>query len=690
MADVTGLSQFAEQLRGEVISRAFGGGEDGDDVEFKENVFTTLAAEYLAESGAIDDAETCYFSRRTGKGILKVNAYGYDDETKQLDLFVTCYMHGEVPSKLQKAEVTRPLEQLVRFFRAATNGLHNEMEPAHDDYTMVERICEAGPETERIRCFFLTDGLSPISSLPPIDVDGVTVRFEIWDVERLYRASLAYNPQGAITINFVERFGAPLKCLRVEEDLGDYTAFVTIMPGNILSDLYDEFGSRLLELNVRSFLQAKGKVNRSIRETLKTAPERFLAYNNGISATAEYVELLDTKGGASLISLIRDLQVVNGGQTTASIHRAQKEDKVDVSRVFVQAKIAVVARSHIEEIVPLISRFSNSQNAVREADFSANDSFHIEIERLSETIWCPGEQSRWFYERARGQYQVAKAREATTLVRRHQFESKCPSSQKFTKTDLAKYVHSWEQLPHLVSKGAQKNFVEFMLRLKSHCIEWQPDAVFYKELVARAILCRRTERIVRQLRIPAYGANVITYTISYLSYRCAGRLDLVKIWNQQELSIGTSEAIRVWVPMIYEAIVESSSGRNVTEWAKKEECWRYIRSLSIGIPDGLARELAEIQPVPNVGASRFAGKRGTSQADAEKIARVMQVPAEVWFRISDWGRRSGTLKAWQAGIAHTLSGYASDNWEKVPSVKQANQAIKILELASGEFEDLPT
>jgi hypothetical protein len=227
-----------------------------------------------------------------------------------------------------------------------------------------------------------------------------------------------------------------------------------------------------------------------------------------------------------------------------------------------------------------------------------------------------------------------------------------------------------------------------MLRLKLRGGDWKPDVCYYKELIAQAILFKRTQRIVRQLKIPAYGANVITYTISYLAYRCAGRLELRRIWEKQELLNGVEEAIRSWAPKIYEEIASGASGRNVTEWAKKEECWRKIRSLVLPVPSALTQELASFQPSTNAETARRDALRLPGEADSENIARVMLVPAEVWFKISDWGRQSGKLKAWQAGIAHTLSGYASDGWEKRPSVKQANQAAKILEIASEEFKDL--
>jgi AIPR protein len=185
--------------------------------------------------------------------------------------------------------------------------------------------------------------------------------------------------------------------------------------------------SLLLELNVRSFLSARGKINSGIRRTLREEPDRFLAYNNGIVVTVDELETITLEDRRPAIRSLRGLQIVNGGQTTASIHRARKVDRADISSVMVPAKITRIDPAHQEEVVRNISRYANTQNVIQMADFSANEPFHIEIERLSERIWCPGEQGRWFYERARGQYQVAKSNAAATRGRRRRFNEQTPT-----------------------------------------------------------------------------------------------------------------------------------------------------------------------------------------------------------------------------------------------------------------------
>ncbi len=422
-----------------------------------------------------------------------------------------------------------------------------------------------------------------------------------------------------------------------------------------------------------------------VLDSLKENPDRFMAYNNGISATAEDVVLTGDGQGSLAITSIRGLQIVNGGQTVASIHRARSRDRLDLSEVHVQAKLTLVSPEQIETLVPLISRYANTQNRVNEADFSSNHPYHVKIQQLSQSIWAPGEQSRWFYERARGQYQVAKAREGVTSARVRRFNTANPSSQRFDKVKLAKYENTWAQFPHVVSFGGQKNFVHFMQRLKrSHPADWVPDAEYYRQLIAKAIIFKQAEKIARQHQFPAYRANAVAYTVGLVSYRTAGRVDLMRIWNHQSVSPALRDTMYDWMPDILDEIVASSEGRNVTEWCKKEDCWRHIQLLDVEVSDVLEAELNEGQPLPTVGAASGQQGVGLTAEDRENIARVMQISPEEWVHLSGWGTRTGKLKDWQSGIAATLASYAAADWNRVPSIKQARHGVQILRIGDDE------
>ena len=162
---------------------------------------------------------------------------------------------------------------------------------------------------------------------------------------------------------------------------------------------------------------------------------------------------------------LKNLQIVNGGQTTSSIYYAFKKN-IDISRIKVQMKLSVIEKKElIDKIIPEISRCANTQNKVDSADFSSNHKFHTTIEKISRRrSYKPQGQSytntKWFYERTRGSYNDTRNK-IMDRQKRKSFDAECPKKQMFVKTDLAAYVNSWNQKPFLVSLGPQKNFLIF-------------------------------------------------------------------------------------------------------------------------------------------------------------------------------------------------------------------------------------
>jgi AIPR protein len=340
----------------------------------------------------------------------------------------------------------------------------------------------------------------------------------------------------------------------------------------------------LLEANVRSFLSATGKVNRGIRDTLRDAPEHFMAFNNGIVVVADEARFVKTADGGPGLAWLRGMQIVNGGQTTASIYFTKKRSpEIDLRRVRVSAKVLVLRdldASAEEALISDISRYANSQNSVKLSDLSANRPFHVEMEKLSLSTYCPDGVTRWFYERAGGSYNVFIAREGSTPARLQRIRQALPPNKKVTKTDLAKYLHAWDRKPHLVSLGSQKNFERFMGALGEQEAEGTavlPDAIGYRRMIAKAIIFRATQRLLRPM-FQAFQANVIAYTVSVLADRIGDRFDLDKVWAQQDISANLRDQIKGWAEQVNEGLHASAAGRMVSEWAKKPECWDAIRS----------------------------------------------------------------------------------------------------------------
>jgi hypothetical protein len=673
------ISEAKRISKGEVV----GGEEEGRHPDFMENSFTESFLGYLDERGIADGAVTCHFAAKTKKGHVKLNAWVLDEDEGLLTLCITNYIEDGQNRKLTNTEIDQSLRQLIRAFEIAISGYYLEMEPSSEAYDLLKCLYEKRTSYVNIEFILLTNCLLPKDLKVPRKKEGAySYQFDCWDLTRLHKVVGSELPYESITIEVEERFGHVMPCLSIQTNAIDHKVHLAVIPGRVLGELYEEFGHKLLDLNVRSFLQAKGKVNKGIRETLNTEPERFLAYNNGISATVEALDFCILDNGSRFIRSMTGFQVVNGGQTMASIHRSTKIDGTNVENVYVQAKITEVEPERIPDLAPLISRYANSQNKVSDADFSSNDPIHIELQRLSERIWAPGEQTRWFYERTRGQFQVERNRKAPTIAKAKKYDLEHPSGQRFTKTDMAKFMYSWDMYPQIVSLGAQKNFVHYMSDLRSDKgKDWRPDDFFFKELVAKAIIFKSADRVARLSKIPSYKANVVTYMVSFLSKKCLGRLNLLKIWEEQKVPASIIKAFEDWVEQIHEALVESANGRNVTEWCKKDECWDIVRELPLSLPSRLKTELENSQPSPTVGNTRINKRTTITSEGKENLARTMQLDDKMWFDIARWGRKTHKLEEWQCKIAVTLAGYALSNWSTVPSVKQAAQAVRMINAA---------
>ncbi|WP_191061829.1 AIPR family protein [Geminicoccus harenae] len=382
-------------------------------------------------------------------------------------------------------------------------------------------------------------------------------------------------------------------------------------------------------------------------------------------------------GGLPAIRSLKGLQIVNGGQTTASLHRARRKESLSLDHVAVPVKIIKVGGADLAEMVASISRAANRQNTVQLADFSANDPFHQELETLANNTWLEDGKGRWFYERARGAFQAAEAKAAYRKTDQQAFRQATPKQRRLSKLDVARYLSAWSGLPYRVCLGGQKNFQFFMQRLKDEPPP-PPDTEWFKRLVAVGILYRSVEKIVRSMIFPAYGAQIVAYLIAGLSHRCGGRIDFARIWVKQAISPELEALVRDWAHQL-DAVMRASAGQlNPSEWYKKEACWADIRNRLPDLTDPLPPELAfRSATAGGEGLSVGAGA-SVSAADYERIARCMEVNAATWLEVAERGQRSGVIHWKVAGICRSVAGYAAGGWQKKPSAKQAKPALDAL------------
>jgi hypothetical protein len=592
------LEDFLKQTQAEVRAEIGGRlnlGENG--YPYPELVFAEIVMQHMSEIGMTFEPVICHYSARVGNANLRLSGYAVSEDTDQIDLFVSLYDGVDTVTPVPDAETKTGAEQCLRFLAKCAEGkLASTMDEASDAYALALTIQQCYVNLNQIRIYVLTDRQAKSKMFKPRDISGKTVKLEVMDIERLHRHWSEGKPRDEIVMNFEEISGSPLPCVYVPGEQADYDYALTAIPAEALFFIYEKFGARLLEANVRSFLSTGGKVNQGIRDTLKDDPERFMAYNNGIVLIADGITLGKTAEGTPGISWLKGMQIVNGGQTTASIYFTKKKNRdINLDRVRVPAKIIVLKSEDDdaeEEMISSISRFANSQNVVRQADLSANKPFHVEVEKLAMSTFCPDGTGRWFYERAAGSYNVMLAREGTTPARLRKLKESMPPARKISKTDLAKYLNAWDRKPHVVSMGSQKNFTEFMKDLEDRedgQAAKMPDLAAYKHMIARAILFKTAQKLIRPM-FPAFQANVVAYLVSLASLLVGGRLDLDRIWQQQDLSQPLKAQLQKWAVEVNDVLHQSANGRMISEWAKKPECWQTVRSSTYtpaasGIPE---------------------------------------------------------------------------------------------------------
>jgi AIPR protein. len=667
MADNQSLNEFYNRFREEVLCSV-----DTDTSGWTtEDFLTNVMLEYLEDAGEVTDPVICPFR---GYG-LQLNAYAISEDCEAVDIFVSLYSDADQPRSVSQTDIDAAIKRAIQLYHRAINDLYTAFQKDNDTYEFAITLHQNKDIIKKVRICALTNGLVKPIALKNISIGGADVSFSLWDIDRLYRCVTSGKMRETIEIDFEERFHATIPC--IENTASEkYSVYLAILSGEILAALYEEFRDRLLEKNVRSFLQVKGGVNKGIRDTLKDEPDMFLAYNNGISVTAESVEIVRDENGKPSIKRIRDMQIVNGGQTTASIYNAKIDKKagVDLSKVYVQMKLSVIrSPEDMDEIVPRISTFANTQNKIQIADFSANDPFHRRIEELSRTIWAPavnGQKAQnWFYERARGQYADMLTRESTAK-RKKEYKETHPL---FTKTDLAKYENTWDQLPFQVSEGAQKNFHKFMLRLKERK-GFVPDETYYRNLIAKAILFRQTEKLVQKQQYGGYRANIVTYTLAFLSFKTAQRIDLERIWKEQCLTPVLEQEIIDTSRFVQQLIVNPPGGANIGEWCKKEKCWQAIRDYDHTVSDALQSELLSVAKPTAVSIQTATSINAITAEEQKLIDEVAAIPAETWFALSRWAKETKNFQPWQRSLLFSV-GTLVGRGQK-PSVKQANHALK--------------
>lgn len=660
------ISKYYQSLIQDIVSLQ-AGNEDGDT---QEQIFTRIVVDMLAEAGETENAAIAYDEKALGtKNQHKINAYAISDNYETVDLFISILDNSPEIKTVTKSEIETATKRITNFFRKASyNDYVNdvaESSPIFEFANTLANFPELKENLVRVNATILTNGEYKGDFPPSSQICGYNLFYRIIDINYLYQIS--EESRVPIELDFEnfegEQFEIP--CLSATTDNQDYKAYIAIIPGTCLAKMYERYGARLLEQNVRSFLQFTGKINKGIRDTIRTEPHMFLAFNNGIAATADHLELDET---SRYIKKIRNLQIVNGGQTTASIYNTVKKDKADISNIFVQVKFSIIENpDHYGDIVSRISRYANTQNKVNDADFSANNPALVAIEKLSRYILSPitaqnSMQTCWFFERARGQYKTLRSREGFTKSRQGAFDRKYPKSQMFTKVELAKYINAYQEVwdgrklvvsPNIVVRGNEKNYARFINNNLPDNIK-KINNVYFEDAIAKCILFKEAEKRygtkANDYNIGELRQVVVPYTLSLLNTITENKLDLYRIWKNQQVSPQLSDFIYDLMKQVNKFILDNSPVTHYIEWAKKEECWEQVRnhSWSFNINEIKTDLIEDNNPSKRNIVADTEDSEETQQHE-ENILR--SIPHALWKKIEAWGKDSGFLSTAQQAFA---------------------------------------
>ena len=583
--------------------------------------------------------------------------------------------------KVNKSKIEQGFNYLMSFYRESMNGtlLKSVSVDNTDEIAEVAKLVQSTKgKINQLRLYVITNGLTDHDVGIAVESDDgeYIIEYNVWDMQRVYQQHNIRTGKEKVEIDFPTEYNTELQCLKMSEENPFVDAYMAIIPGITLAKIYKKYQQVLLEKNVRTFLQFKGKVNKGIRKTLREEPDMFFSYNNGISTTASEIEVKDIDG-TLYITRLYDWQIVNGGQTTASISASLNDRDVELGKVFVPMKISVIRDAeNNESIIKAISTSANSQTAIKNSDFSANEPYLVDLEKYSRSEWVPNGNAKpvckWYFERTRGQYldQLAQL----TGYNEKSFKREYPKNQKITKTDIAKYEASWNMMPYNVCRGAEKNYTIFVSDIKRDKPE--VTANYFKRVIAKCILFNTIDSIVKSKKLGGYKANMNTYLMASISFLSDRNLDLTYIWENQMVQQDVIDRIEELIPMVWLHLtgVSSTGGSqssNVGEWSKKPECWNRLK-LKLSEYEKFGQEL--MQAEANEDGS------GLNDAQLNKIHEAEAIDSNYWFALANWAKTRDLLTPMDRKAAFNFGTMRSRN-RAFKSLKQAQYALKIVEKA---------
>ncbi|MEF3082719.1 AIPR family protein [Luteimonas sp. SMYT11W] len=665
--------RYRETLLGEIHAEGLAEGD------YSRTRFIDRACSLLESAEELTEYHLCRAHTVSAKGgLVQVDAYSFSPSDGVVNLIIAEWSGVDFPEPIMTEEARRLVQGAYRFLEGSVHDrLSDRWDESSDAHSFSRELFAfaTGEEFSKVYIYLVSDRPLGAQTSKTFDLRLGTAEIEVqlWDITRMARVEASSKGREDIRIDFLSEYGRGVPALAAGSDPdGRYTSYMCVIPGGVLAGLYDRFGGRILEQNVRAFLGEGRKVNKGIRETLRTQPEMFFAFNNGLTATAAEIELARTEDGATEIVAATGLQVVNGGQTTASLFWAHKAG-VDLSKVQVQMKLSRLAEEGFDDAVHNIARYANAQNAVSASDLFAGHPYFKRLETQSRETLATGGASGlggyWYFERTTGGYRVEQRRRTGTALK--VWQTLNPKSQLLTKTDVARYEMTFACQPHLVSAGAQKNIAAFGKTI-TQLWDQNPenfDAGYFRRIVGRAILTRALDALIPKQ--PWYGGSILrplsTYTLALMSRRMrelSMEPDYEAIWRSQRAAPEfMDEALRLAElvqPLLQDIPPEQVRNRLITEWVKRESCWTRVEASPLQLDIAFVRTLL-------------------SAAAPEKGAAPWHIRAQQLWREGKWKK----LRAWNE-VEQVLTPDEADlvNWASV-ATPFSPKGFKLTKLREG-------
>lgn len=702
------IEEFRKQFIEDIRNDASLNGTD------PESFFIERALTDLEEIGELNDPIPMSVEIRNSKRqILSFDGYSYDEADGALVLIASEFTNqlDNAPT-LTNTRIEELVSYMQRFIEEAVNGnirsFCDDSDPAINIANEFrKKIGKGMTATEILRFKFVIISNYTLSkqvkNLSQPDFLDRPVDLNVWTLERFFQTFVSNSSEILeIDTNDFDCEGIP--CLKA--DLGvqsNYDAYLGIIPGKFLADIYLKYGSKLLQGNVRAFLSFRGNVNKGIRSTIMKEPENFFTYNNGIAIVARAVKFSPDK---TKIVFFKDLQIINGGQTTASLASAiiKKEALKGMDTLYVPMKLTVLnvdddmseeQVQNYNELTKTISECANSQNAVKPADFFSNHPFHVKMEQLSHKVMAPPVggnpyQTVWFYERSRGKWEQEQMK--LTAHQRDLFKQKNPKDQLITKEKLAKCYNAILMHPDQVCKSSADNFKVFAPYIDG-IYENDRDSIndeFFKKCVCSIIIFDKLDKLISKEDWYPKGGNkaqITPYTISKLMTLLPKGTDLdwVSIWNKQTLYPALATELLRLAYFTHRYLEEKAGGGLVRSLSRLVGTWSDFKAVEYNLSDAFVSSLISKEETK---ANEQAAKRVhkfNSKIDAS--LEIFKMGAPYWMNFYHALTKEELLSYGDCAFVKGIASWISRG--SLPTSAQCKRLLKIVEKAEDKGYIMP-